>query len=225
MIGHLFANYIVHKYITPPYLSLIVSGGHTELVHVLSEVEYVSVGKTYDDAAGETFDKIAKLLDLGYPGGPAIDKLAINGDSEFYRFPRALADKGNYDFSFSGLKTSVKQFLCTQSSEFINSNKINLAASIQEAIIDPLVNKTIRYAKKNGIKQILLCGGVAANSRLRSKMMEIADRLEIEILYPPINLCIDNAAMIAAAAIAKLQNEQYSDLTINAFSKKGIRHI
>lgn len=225
MLGHVYSNHLSHGYINPPYLALIVSGGHTELVLFKNDTEIISVGKTLDDAAGETFDKAAKILKLGYPGGPIIDKLAQTGNSDIIQFPLALRQKSNYDFSYSGLKTAIQQFIVRKSPEWIDIHKTDLAASIQTAIVTPLVQKTIRYAKLHQIKTILLSGGVAANSLLRQLLQENASKINSDVYYPSLSLCMDNAAMIAAAAIPKLKRKSYSDLSVNAFSEKGIRLI
>lgn len=225
MLGHVYANHISHDYLSPPYLALIVSGGHTEMVHFSSDTEFSYVGKTRDDAAGETFDKVAKLLKLGFPGGPIIDKIAASGNPDFHVFPRAIKQKDSYDFSYSGLKTSVKQYIASQTEEWVNAHINDVAASIQKAIIEPLVTKSIRYAVKNNIRQILICGGVAANSLLRNMLTEKADKYGIKVYYPTLSLCMDNASMIGAAAIPKLLNSHYSNLEVNAFSDKGIRYL
>ncbi|MFO7659451.1 MAG: tRNA (adenosine(37)-N6)-threonylcarbamoyltransferase complex transferase subunit TsaD [Candidatus Cloacimonadaceae bacterium] len=225
MLGHLFANNIEHGYTHPPYLALIVSGGHTELVYFTTDTEFEYVGKTLDDAAGESFDKLAKLMGLGFPGGPIIDKLALDGNPEFIEFPLGLKQKDNFNFSYSGLKTSVIQFFNKQSSEWIEEHKNDLAASIQKAIVIPLVKKTIRYAKLHKIKTVLIGGGVAANSLLRKLMQEEAQRIGTKVYYPSVKLCMDNAAMIAAAAIPKYKNKIFASLDINAFSDKGTRYL
>jgi len=224
MMGHVFANYIEHR-ITPPFLALVVSGGHTELVFFNDENTFVTVGKTLDDSAGETFDKSAKLLNLGYPGGPVIDKYAKDGNPEFVKFPRALKQKDDYNFSYSGLKTAIKLYCHDKDSAFLEAHKSDLAASIQMAIIEPLISKTVRYAKVNNINKILLAGGVAANSLLKKLLQEKAASINAELYYPSLSLCTDNAAMIAAAAIPKYIAGQFSPLSVNAFSEKGIRFI
>jgi len=225
MLGHIFANYLEHRDITPPYLSLIVSGGHTELVYFDSDIEFEYVGKTLDDAAGETFDKVAKILNLGYPGGPLIDKLSFSGNADFIKFPIALKQKDNYNFSYSGLKTSFIQFCLKQSPQFIEEHKHDLCASIQKAIIGQLVIKTIRYARLKKIKTILIGGGVAANSLLRQSMQDESAKIGAKVFYPNFSLCMDNASMIAAAAIPKYHNKQFSTLDTNAFSDKGTRLV
>ncbi len=225
MIGHICANKIEHPNVEPPYLALVVSGGHTELVWFKSDTEYNLIGQTLDDAAGEAFDKIAKILDLGYPGGPAIDKAARDGDPNFYQFPRALPQKDNYHFSYSGLKTAAMQFIEKSDPETLQKHRNDIAASVQQAIIEPLVKKSIRFARKNHIQRILLAGGVTANSLLRSEMQKHASRSKIELLIPAPIYCTDNAAMIAIAAIEKFRQKDFAGLDLNAFSKKGLRLI
>ena len=225
MLAHIFANFLEHKSIQPPFLALVVSGGHTELVYFSTLTDFEIVGKTLDDAAGETFDKTAKLLDLGYPGGPIIDSLARKGNPEFFHFPRALNRKNNFNFSYSGLKTAVLEYLSRHKPEYIEEHKADLAASIQQAIIDPLINKTLTWARQNKIKTILLAGGVAANSALRTQLSEKASKLNIQVFYPSVSLCMDNAAMVGAAAVPKLLNHQFSSLDVNAFSTKGTRNL
>lgn len=225
MLAHIFANFLEHKSIQPPFLALVVSGGHTELVYFSTLTDFEIVGKTLDDAAGETFDKTAKLLDLGYPGGPIIDSLARKGNPEFFHFPRALNRKNNFNFSYSGLKTAVLEYLSRHKPEYIEEHKADLAASIQQAIIDPLINKTLTWARQNKIKTILLAGGVAANSALRTQLSEKASKLNIQVFYPSVSLCMDNAAMVGAAAVPKLLHHQFSSLDVNAFSTKGTRNL
>ncbi len=225
MIGHINANRIEHPELKPPYLALVVSGGHTELVWFHDESDYRLIGQTLDDAAGEAFDKIAKILDLGYPGGPAIDKAAKNGDPKFYRFPRALDQNDNFHFSYSGMKTAAMQYIEKNTPEFIEQHRSDIAASVQAAIVEPLVKKTVRFARQNKIKRILLAGGVTANSLLRFEMQKAARKMDAELYIPAPVYCTDNAAMIAIAAIEKYKQEDFADLNLNAFSTKGIRLI
>ncbi|MBW6513926.1 MAG: tRNA (adenosine(37)-N6)-threonylcarbamoyltransferase complex transferase subunit TsaD [Candidatus Syntrophosphaera sp.] len=225
MLAHIFANFIEDPAIKPPFLALVVSGGHTELVHFSDLTNFEVVGKTLDDAAGETFDKTAKLLGLGYPGGPEIDRISQSGDPLFAPFPRALNRKGNYNFSYSGLKTAVLEYLGRQGRDFVAKHQADLAATVQQAIIDPLVNKTLAYAKETGVRTILLGGGVAANSALRAQLAAKASDRGIELHIPSLRLCIDNAAMVGAAAIPKLEASQFSPLDVNAFSTKGTRRL
>lgn len=225
MLGHIYANKIEHPKLQPPYLALIVSGGHTELVDFKEIDNFTIVGKTRDDAAGEAFDKTAKLLHLGYPGGPLIDNLAIKGDPMFHRFPRALDKKDNFDFSFSGLKTSIRNYLRSQDKQTINDNIAHISASVQKAIVDSLVSKTINYAKKIKTKNIVVAGGVSANSCLRKEMISKAGEIDCKVYIPPIQYCMDNAAMIGSAAIEKFNRKEFSSLDLNAFSTKGTRFI
>ncbi|MDD4310782.1 MAG: tRNA (adenosine(37)-N6)-threonylcarbamoyltransferase complex transferase subunit TsaD [Candidatus Cloacimonetes bacterium] len=225
MLAHIFANFIEHKDIQVPMLALVVSGGHTELVHFKSLTEFSIVGKTLDDAAGECFDKAAKLLGLGFPGGPIIDKLAKNGNPNFINFPRALSPKDNFNFSYSGLKTAIRTWISNQAPETITANLPDIAASVQQAIVEPLVNKTVLWAYKNKIPFILLAGGVAANSALRRQMEIKAAKYGIAVRYPSLSLCMDNAAMVAAASIPKYLSGNYSSLSANAFSLKGTKEL
>jgi len=225
MLAHIFANFIEHPGLRPPFLALVVSGGHSELVHFTDFTQFKVIGKTLDDAAGETFDKAAKLLGLGFPGGPLIDKLAQGGDQDFVKLPRALPRKDNFNFSYSGLKTAILQYLSQQEPAFVQSNLTHIAASIQQAIVDPLVSKTLTYAKQHKIKTILLAGGVAANSRLREELSARSKSLGAEVYCPQPAYCVDNAAMVGAAAIPKLLAEQYSPLSVNAFSAKGTKTL
>lgn len=223
MLSHIFANYIEHPDLKAPFLAIVVSGGHTELVHFHTETEFVIVGKTLDDAAGETFDKTAKLLGLGFPGGPLIDKLAKNANPDFVSFPRAMKQKKDFNFSYSGLKTAVMTYIKSVGPDYMEMHKADISASIQQAIIDPLISKSIRYASQEGIDKILLAGGVAANSELRIQLTEKAASKKIHVYYPSLRLCMDNAAMVAAAAIPKFHQSMFSPLDVNAFSAKGTK--
>ena len=225
MLSHIFANFIENPAIQPPFLALVVSGGHTELVLFESLTHFEVVGKTLDDAAGETFDKTAKLLGLGYPGGPALDLAASSGNPSFHSFPRALKRKEDFNFSYSGLKTAVMEYVSRQDADFIQNNLNDLAASIQQAIIDPLIDKTLRLAQLRGIKTILLAGGVAANSALRSQLAQKAASRGIKLHHPSLELCVDNAAMVGAAAIPKFLAGEFASLDVNAFSTKGTRSL
>lgn len=223
MLAHIFANFIDHPDIEPPFLALVVSGGHTELVHFTDYTRFAVLGKTLDDAAGETFDKTAKLLGLGYPGGPVIDRLAQSGDPAFVPFPRGLNRKGNFNFSYSGLKTSVLTYVSQQDTAFLELHRADIAASVQQAIIDPLIAKTLAVAAQYRIKTILLAGGVAANTALRSQLAAKAGQLGARLHYPSLDLCMDNAAMVAAAAIPKFRAGLFAGLEVNAFSAKGTK--
>ena len=225
MLAHIFANFLAVPEIQPPFLALVVSGGHTELVHFHTLTEFEVVGKTLDDAAGETFDKTAKLLGLGYPGGPAIDRNSTQGDPSFAEFPRALKRKGDLNFSYSGLKTAVLEYLSRHSPDYIVQHQADLAASVQQAIIDPLIKKTLACARQRKIETILLAGGVAANTALRKQLSDQAAALGAKLYCPPLDLCVDNAAMVAAAAFPKFRAGDLAPLDVNAFSTKGTRTL
>ncbi|HKC15049.1 MAG TPA: tRNA (adenosine(37)-N6)-threonylcarbamoyltransferase complex transferase subunit TsaD [Patescibacteria group bacterium] len=197
LIGHIYANWIEQdKNIEFPALSLLVSGGHTDLVLIKNHGNIKWLGGTRDDAAGEALDKTGRLMDLPYPAGPTIEKLAKEGNPKAFSFPRPMIDSNDFDFSFSGLKAAVLRE--TQKDAKIKIG--DLCASVQEAIVDVLIFKTIKAAKKYKVKSILLGGGVAANQRLRDELKNESDKLGIEFFVPPKNLCTDNGAMIAAAA-------------------------
>ena len=225
ILSHIFANFIEHKAVEPPFLALVVSGGHTELVHFDTLTTFTVVGKTLDDAAGESFDKAAKLLGLGFPGGPAIDELAQKGNPNFIKFPRALPQKNNFNFSYSGLKTSIRTWLVNQNPETLQAKLPDIAASVQQAIIEPLVHKTVLWARQHKIPYILLAGGVAANSALRQQLTAASAKYGIKVFYPSNTLCMDNAAMVGAAAIPKFLAKNYAPLSINVSSLKGTRQV
>ena len=196
--GHICANYITHKDLEAPFVGLIVSGGHSYLIHVKDYVDFTLYGRTRDDAAGEAFDKVARAMGIGYPGGPIIDKLAKEGQ-EAYSLPRVWLDKDSYDFSFSGLKTAVLNELNISKQKGIEVNPANMAKSFQEAVVEVLVEKSFRLANELGQKTIVLAGGVSANSALRSAMEKKGQEQGKKIYYPNPILCTDNAAMIASA--------------------------
>jgi N6-L-threonylcarbamoyladenine synthase len=200
MEGHLFATALEHRDAVPPFIGLLVSGGHTMLVDVPAWGEYHLLGRTRDDAAGEAFDKVARFLGLGYPGGPAIDRLAGEGDPDAVAFPRAMLDEG-YDFSFSGLKTAVVNHVRKHSDVATR----DVAASFQEAIVDVLTTKLLAAADEADAPTLVLGGGVAANSRLRSRVAEAAEASGRRVFLPPLALCTDNGAMIAGAAWWRLR--------------------
>ncbi|MDD3536487.1 MAG: tRNA (adenosine(37)-N6)-threonylcarbamoyltransferase complex transferase subunit TsaD [Candidatus Cloacimonetes bacterium] len=225
LLSHIFANFIEHPHLEAPFLALVVSGGHTELVYFKTLTKFEVIGKTVDDAAGETFDKAAKLLGLGFPGGPIIDKLAKTGDPSFVRFPRALPHRDNYNFSYSGVKTAIRNYIERQDAAYLETHKADISASVQAAIVEPLIQKSIRICRQLQLKRILIAGGVAANSALRNGLSQEATKYGIELYYPSLGLCMDNAAMVAAAAIPKYQAGIYAGLSVNAFSLKGIREL
>ena len=194
--GHIAANYLQYPELEPPFICLVASGGHSHIVLVESYNKFEILGQTRDDAAGEAFDKISRAIGLGYPGGPLIDKYAAQGNSSAYKFPRVQFDDGSLDFSFSGLKTAVLNHLnrLEQTGEQINIPDI--AASFQQAVVDVLVKNTIKAAEIKRVNKIALAGGVAANSQLRRDMKSKAGKQGIEVLYPDLILCTDNAAII-----------------------------
>ncbi len=197
--GHVFAGRLADPTLNPPFIALIVSGGHTQLVHVERWGRYRILGNTRDDAAGEAFDKVARLMRIGYPGGPVIDRLSRNGDPGFVHFPRTYLDPDGFEFSFSGLKTAVRMYLSSLSEDEIDRDQAHIAAAFQEAVVDVLVNKSIAAAAAVGAEAILITGGVACNSRLRERLTEQGAEKGLEVVYPPPILCTDNGAMIAAA--------------------------
>ncbi len=197
--GHLFANLLADPDLSPPLVALIVSGGHTSLVHVPAWGEYRTLGATLDDAAGEAFDKVAKALGLGYPGGPVLSTLAAEGDPTAIRFPRAMMHSGTFDFSLSGLKTAVVTHLETEREAGRDVDPRNLAASFQAAVIDVQVAKSVRAARECGVDTFCLAGGVSANAALREALRISLAAEGVRLSVPPLDLCTDNAAMIAAA--------------------------
>ncbi len=203
--GHLFSNYINNSNILFPHLCCLVSGGHTQLWLIDDYNKFTLLGSSIDDAAGEAFDKGARILGLGYPGGPEIDRIAKNGDPNFFNFPRPEVKKSIFDFSFSGLKTALLYYCQKQKPIFLEKNISNIAASYQEAIIDCLLNRIKRNIDINkSIKQIYVAGGVAANSRFREKSTSFSSVNNIEIIFPKLAYCTDNAAMIAMAGYHKI---------------------
>lgn len=214
--GHIYSALIDNRDLSFPFISLVVSGGHTALFKVDSYTNYELIGLTKDDAAGEAFDKIAKFIGLGYPGGPIIDKLAKNGDPNKYNFPRPMINEANFDFSFSGLKTSVRYFLQKHFDNNDFSNELNnIAASLQESIVDVLVNKSIKAAKHYGINSICVSGGVSANSRLRHKFHNSGDKYKVKSYFPNLEYCLDNAAMIGHLAYNKVMENSSKFKALN----------
>ena len=199
IVGHVCANYISFKDLEPPFIGLIISGGHTYLIEVKDYVDFTLHGRTVDDAVGEAFDKVARSLGLPYPGGPVVDALAKKG-KETIEFPRVMIKEDNYNFSFSGLKTAVLNYL---NSTRLRGEEIvteDVCKSFQEAVVDVLLEKSFRLAREKNMDKIVLCGGVSANSRIREAFEERGSKENIKIFYPELKLCTDNAAMIASAA-------------------------
>ena len=214
--GHIFANFLAHTELTPPFMALVVSGGHTALVDVADYETFRLMGKTRDDAAGEAFDKIARVMGLPYPGGPEIDRLARAGDPTAIDFPRALAQDGNYEFSFSGLKSAVLNYINSEQIKGHNLHKADIAASFQSAVVEVLVHKAFEAIRETGRDTLVLAGGVAANAALEKRLRETAKEQGIRYLYPPPRLCTDNAAMIACRGSYQAAAGKYSDLYLNA---------
>lgn len=213
--GHIYANRLITE-MQFPLLSLVVSGGHTELIYMKEHGHFKVIGETRDDAAGEAYDKVARVLNCPYPGGPHIDRMASEGEATI-DFPRAWLEEGSYDFSFSGLKSAVINTVHNAEQRGETIVPENLAASFQESVVEVLVEKTIRAAKEYGVKQILLAGGVAANNGLRTELQKAVENLEgIELVIPPLKLCTDNAAMIAAAGSVFYEKGIRADYTLNA---------
>jgi N6-L-threonylcarbamoyladenine synthase len=211
--GHIYANRLV-KEMEFPLVSLVVSGGHTELVLMERHGEYAILGETRDDAAGEAYDKVARALRLPYPGGPHIDRLAAAGQAGI-PLPRAWLEPDSYDFSFSGLKSAVLNALHNAEQRGEKVEPADMAASFQESVVEVLVEKTIRAAMTYGARQVLLAGGVAANSGLRRALADSCQKAGVELVVPPISLCTDNAAMIAAAGYVSYQKRQFAALDLN----------
>lgn len=214
--GHICANYIEHKDLKPPFVSLVVSGGHTFIVYVKGYGEYEVIGKTRDDAAGEAYDKVARALGLGYPGGPKIDKLAKEGNENAIDFPKANFHDETLDFSFSGVKSAVLNYLNKCKMQGIDVNKADVAASFQRAVIEVLKENVMKTCKQKNVDKIAIAGGVASNSALREALIKAATKQGIEVLFPSPILCTDNAAMIASAAYFNFIKGLESSLNINA---------
>lgn len=214
--GHIAANYIEHAELEPPFICLVASGGHSHIVNVVGYTDYEVMGRTRDDAAGEAFDKVARALGLGYPGGPLLDKLAVSGNRKAIDFPRAFLEEGSYDFSFSGLKSAVLNYLNSKKMKNESIDPADVAASFQEAVTDVLSAKLIKAALDKKSEYAVLAGGVASNSRLRELMKLRGEQSGIKVAYPSAVLCTDNAAMIGCAAYYRYITGTRSDFTLNA---------
>jgi len=215
--AHMYANFIEHEEIYP-FIALIVSGGHTRLVYVKSVFDHEILGTTRDDAAGEAFDKIGKILGLPYPAGPVVDKLSLMGDPGFHDFPRSMINKG-LDFSFSGLKTSVLYYTREKSDEFVEENIRDICASVSEAITDVLIKKLGRAVKNRSVSAIMLAGGVSANSMLRQKAQKLSEELGVKLMMPAMQYCTDNAAMIAITGALKAREHMTDSVKIKPFAR------
>ena len=214
--GHIAANYIEHKELEPPFLCLVVSGGHTHLVCVKDYGKFEILGRTRDDAAGEAFDKVARAIGLGYPGGPKIDKVSKEGNPDAIKFPRAKVEDAPYDFSFSGVKSSVLNYIngCQMKGE--EFSQADVAASFQKAVTDVLVDNAMHAVEEYGLKKLAIAGGVGSNSSLRAAMKAACEEKEIEFYYPSPIFCTDNAAMIGVAAYYEYMNGTRSGWDLNA---------
>jgi N6-L-threonylcarbamoyladenine synthase len=214
--GHIVANLLAYPDLDDTFLTLLVSGGHTMLIDVAGIGNYTVLGRTLDDAAGEAYDKVGKLLGLGYPGGAELDRLARDGRPDYVHFPRALAGDDRMDFSYSGLKTAVSLQIQKMSDDEMRDHKADIAASFQEAAVDMLCEKSLMALDKTGRKVLALSGGVAANSRLREKLGEACEHRGVRLVYPPLELCTDNAAMIAGTGHIHLSCGERSSFDVNA---------
>ncbi|MBR2214818.1 MAG: tRNA (adenosine(37)-N6)-threonylcarbamoyltransferase complex transferase subunit TsaD [Selenomonadaceae bacterium] len=214
--GHIFANFLSHPALEPPFMALVVSGGHTSLVDVRGYNDFSLMGETRDDAAGEAFDKIARVMKLPYPGGPEIDKLAQRGNPCAIDFPQALSEEGNYEFSFSGLKSAVLNYLHNAEQKREEVNLPDVAASFQRAVVEVLTHKAIGATKRAERNALVLAGGVAANSNLEKRLRQETGREGLKFYFPTRELCTDNAAMIACRGYYQAQAGKFSDLWLNA---------
>lgn len=222
--GHIYACNIENT-IKYPSLALVVSGGHTELVYIKDELDFEIIGSTQDDAVGEAYDKVARQLDLEYPGGPKVDKLSKEGQ-DVYKFPRAMIDSGDYNFSFSGMKSAVINFVHNTKQRKEEIIPANLACSFQTAVVEILLTKAKKAIEEYNIKQFMLVGGVAGNSSLRSGVLKLGEKLGVEVLIPKMEYCSDNAAMIGAVGYYYYKYEIFSDpLTLNAKSSLDLEKI
>lgn len=214
--GHIYANWLVHQEIEFPLACLVVSGGHTALVRMDDHGIYRLLGQTQDDAVGEAYDKVARAMGLGYPGGPIIDELAREGDKQHVRFPRAWLGNDNYDFSFSGVKTAVLNHLNRSAQKGERVKEADVAASFQDSVVEVLVEKTIKAAQRERLQSVLMAGGVAANSRLREEMKRRCLEEGLKLYYPPLVYCTDNGAMIACAGFYRYGQGERANWYLNA---------
>ncbi|WP_436855753.1 tRNA (adenosine(37)-N6)-threonylcarbamoyltransferase complex transferase subunit TsaD [Staphylococcus caeli] len=218
--GHIYANHLESP-LQFPLMALIVSGGHTELIYMKDHLSFEVIGETRDDAVGEAYDKVARTIGLGYPGGPKVDKLAAEG-ADSYQFPRVWLDKDSYDFSFSGLKSAVINKLHNLRQKGEDINEADVAASFQNSVVEVLVGKTISACANYNVKQLVVAGGVASNKGLRAKLAEACDEQQINLAIPSPKLCTDNAAMIGAAGHYLYHAGVSADMTLNGYNSMDI---
>jgi N6-L-threonylcarbamoyladenine synthase len=216
-MGHVAANYIQHKELKPPFTGLIVSGGHTAIVQVEDYNRWQQLGQTRDDAVGEAYDKVARVLGFGYPGGPKVEAAALEGDPKAIHFKRVYLDKDLYDFSFSGIKTGVLNYINSEKQSGGEVNVADVAAGFQEAVLEVLVEKSVRAAVQMGTGKLVLSGGVSANKRLREMLKEACREASLTLYYPTSILCTDNAAMIGCTAYYKYMEGKRSELDLDAY--------
>lgn len=214
--GHICANFIQYEDLEPPFVTLVVSGGHTFIVYMKDFGDFEVIGQTRDDAVGEAYDKVARAVGLGYPGGPKIDKLAKEGNEEAIKFPKAKFNENTLDFSFSGVKSAVLNYLNKMNMQNQEINKADVVASFQKAVVDVLCENVFETCKRKKINKIAIAGGVASNSYLRKRLIDEGNKKNISILFPAPILCTDNAAMIGSAAYFELQKKNISNLDLNA---------
>ncbi|GAA0693399.1 MULTISPECIES: tRNA (adenosine(37)-N6)-threonylcarbamoyltransferase complex transferase subunit TsaD [Clostridium] len=214
--GHISANFIEHKELQPPFVCLVVSGGHTFIVNMEDYGKFEVLGQTRDDAAGEAYDKIARAIGLGYPGGPKIDKISKEGNENAIKFPKANFHEDTLDFSFSGVKSAVLNYINNASMKGETINRADVAASFQKAVVDVLVENVMTACKKKNVDKIVVAGGVASNSKLRYRLIEEGNKRNINVLFPSPILCTDNAAMIASAAYFEFLKGNVASLDLNA---------
>lgn len=214
--GHISANFIQHKELEPPFVCLVVSGGHTFIVYMKDYGQFELISQTRDDAAGEAYDKVARAIGLGYPGGPKIDRLAKEGNAQAIKFPRANFHEASLDFSFSGLKSAVLNYLNKMEMTKQPVNRADVAASFQKAVVDVLVDNTMEACRLRNVDTIAIAGGVASNSALRQAFMEAGGQRGMKVLFPAPVLCTDNAAMIGSAAYFEYMKGNTAGLTLNA---------
>ena len=222
LAGHIYACFLENE-IEFPLVALIVSGGHTDLIYMDKHLSFHVLGQTRDDAAGEAYDKVARSLGLGYPGGPIVDKRAQSGDGTSIHFPRTFLEGGSFDFSFSGLKSSVLNYLHNSVQRKEEVNVDNICASFQQAVVDVLVGKTMDCAKHKGVQNVLIAGGVSANSGLRAAMEKECEKEGLNLYRPSISLCTDNAAMIATVGYYLFKAGVRADLDLNAYATMPLK--